>query len=168
MRKWGCFGLTIGGLMGLLLAFLFLVLVRQMAVWPEIPFVLVEAPDATLFLSESSISYFAADALKDDVLVDLRTNGQMQITSRAPWGRLRPVIHLGLTLEMQERVAVSRLHWAQMGFVRFPASWLPQSVHDLAALPGEAISQQMPVGFHLAGLNTTEDGLEFYLNWVGP
>jgi len=39
---------------------------------------------------------------------------------------LRPVIHLGLTLEMQEQVAVSRLHWVQMGFIKFPAGLLPQ------------------------------------------
>jgi hypothetical protein len=168
MRKWGCFGLTVGGLMGLLLAFLFLVGVRQMAVWPEIPPMVVASPDATLFLSENSISYFATEALKDEVLVDLRPHGQMQITTRAPWGRLRPVIHLGLTLEMQEQVAVSRLHWAQMGFIKFPAGWLPQSVHDLAAMPGEAITRQVPAGFHLPGFNTTEDGIEFYLNWVGP
>ena len=129
---------------------------------------LVEAPDANLFLSENSVSYFATEAFKDDVLVDLHPNGQMQITTRAPWGRLRSVIHLGLTLEMREQVVTSRLHWAQMGFIKFPAGWLPQSVHDLAALPGEAITQQVPAGFHLAGLNTTEDGIEFYLKWVGP
>lgn len=168
MRKWGCFGLTIGGLLGLLLAVLVLVWVRQMAVWPEIPPMVVESPDATLFLSENSVSYFATEAFNDDVLVDLRSNGQLQITTRAPWGRLRPVIQLGLTLEMQDQIVASRLHWAQMGFIKFPASWLPQSVHDLAALPGEAITQQVPAGFHLAGLNTSEDGIEFYLNWVGP
>ena len=168
MRKWGCFGLTIGGLMGLLMAVLFLVWVRQLAAWPEIPLMLVEEPDTTVFLSENSVSYFATAALKDDVLVDLHPGGQMQITTRAPWGRLRPVIHLGLTLEMQDQVAVSRLHWAQMGFIKFPASWLPQSVHDLAAMPGQAITQQVPAGFHLTGFNTTEDGVEFYLNWVGP
>ena len=103
-----------------------------------------------------------------DVLVDMHPNGQMQITTRAPWQRLRPVIRLGLTLEMQGQVAVSRLHWVQMGFIKFPASWLPQSVHDLAALPGEAITQQVPAGFYLPGFNTTADGIEFYLNWVGP
>jgi hypothetical protein len=168
MRKWGCFGLTIGGLIGLLLAILFLVWVRQMVVWPETPPMLVESPDATVFLSENSISFFATDAFKDDVLVDLRPNGQMHITTRAPWRRLRPVIHLGLTLEMQEQVAVSRLHWVQMGFIKFPAGMLPQGVHDLAALPGEAITRQVPAGFHLIGLNTTEDGIDFYLNWVGP
>jgi hypothetical protein len=168
MRKWGCFGLTIGGLLGLLLAVIFFVWVRQMAVWPEISPMLVEQPDATVFLSENGVSYFATEALKDDVLVDMQPNGQMQITIRAPWRRLRPVIHLGLTLQMQDRVAVSQLHWAQMGFIKIPASWLPQSVHDLAALPGEAITRQVPVGFHLMGFNTTQDGLEFYLNWVGP
>jgi hypothetical protein len=168
MKKWGCLGLTIGGLMGLLLAVLFLVWVRQLAEWPEIPLMLVEAPDATVFLSENSVSYFATAALQDDVLVDMYPYGQMQITTRAPWGRLRPVIHLGLTLEMQEGVTISRLHWAQIGFIRFPASWLPQSAHDLAAMPGEAITRQVPAGFHLTGFNTTEDGMEFYLNWVGP
>ena len=107
-------------------------------------------------------------ARSHDVLVDLRSNGQMQVTTRAPWGRLRPVIYLGLTLEIQEQIAVSKLHWVQMGFIKFPASLLPQSVHELAALPGEAITQQVPVGFHLIGLNTMESGIEFYLNWAGP
>jgi hypothetical protein len=54
-----------------------------------------------------------------------------------------------------------------MGFLKFPAGWLPQSIIDMGALPGEIITQQVPPGFELVGLATTPEGVEFQLNWVG-
>ncbi len=168
MRRWGCWGLTLGGLTGLLLAIVFWLWVRQMVVSPTVPPAIVESPDVVLFLSENSLSYFAAETLQDDIWVDMDPNGQMRITTRAPWGRLRPVVELGLTLQLENQTAVSRLHWARVGFLKVPASWLPQSLIEMAALPGETITRQVPRGFTLTGLQTTPDGIEFYLNWTGP
>jgi hypothetical protein len=37
----------------------------------------------------------------------------------------------------------------------------------MGALPGEMISQQSPPEFEVAGLNTTSEGIEFQLRWVG-
>ena len=167
MKRWGCFGLTLGGLIGLLLAVLFFVWLRLSAVSPVIPLVLVEASDATLFLSENSLSHFATNNLERATLIDLKPNGQMQVATRVRWGSLRPVVQLGLTLEMANGTVVSRLHWVQMAFVRIPASWLPRNIEEMGAIPGETITRQVPPGFQLAGFNTTPDGLEFYLNWVG-
>jgi hypothetical protein len=64
MNRWGCFGLTLGGLVGLLAAILFFVWARQVASpLPVQPAALAD-PDVTLFLSEHSLSRFASDTLE--------------------------------------------------------------------------------------------------------
>ncbi|MBN1994805.1 MAG: hypothetical protein JW953_19060 [Anaerolineae bacterium] len=168
MNRWGCFGLTLGGLLGLLLAMLFFVWARQVASSPITPPVSVATADVTLFLSERLLSHIATDALQTPSLVDLNAGGQMEVTTRATLGRLKPVVHLGLSLEAQDAQVTSQLHWAQMGFLKIPANWLPPTIIALGARPGETITQQIPPGFEVVGLATTADGLEFRLNWVGP
>lgn len=169
MKRWGCFGLTLGGMIGLLLVLLFFVWARQLAASSqEIQPVSVDRPDVTLFLSERSLSHFAAEALEIPTVVDLKPGGQIEITTRIQWGWLRPVVRLGLSLGIQGTDVMSQLDWVQMGFLKIPASWLPQSVIRLGAMPGETITRQAPPEFEVVGLATTPAGVEVQLNWVGP
>jgi hypothetical protein len=168
-RRLGCFGLVLGSLTGLLVAMLFFVWVRWLAspVMAQ-PVRVAATADMTLFLSERSLSRFASDTLKSPALVDLDSGGQMKITTRTEMGGLRPVVRLGLSLEMRRTEVVTRLRWAEMGFLKIPASWLPPRIIVTGRMPGEIITQQIPPGFELVGLTTTPNGIEFQLNWVGP
>ena len=169
MKRFGCFGLTLGAMMGLLLVILFFVWVRQMASAPVgLQPVSMPAADVTLFLSESSLSRFATEAAETPTRIDLEPGGQIEITTRTRLGQLRPVIRLGMSVGMQSTDVTSRLHWAQLGFLRIPAGWLPQSVNDMGTLVGKTITEQVPPEFKVVGLTTTSDGHEFQLNWVGP
>ncbi|MBN1217735.1 MAG: hypothetical protein JXM69_02310 [Anaerolineae bacterium] len=169
MNRWGCFGLTVGGLTGLLLVMLFLVWMRQMASAPMEPQLApLPVADVTLSLSESSLSRFATDMLKTPTRIDLEPGGQIEITTRTSLGQWRPVVCLGMSLGMQGADVVSQLRWVQLGFLRIPARWLPQSIINAGALPGQTITQQTPAEFEVVGLQTTSDSIEFQLNWIGP
>ena len=167
MNRWGCFGLTLGSLAGLLAAILFFVWARQAASPLFVQSAALPNPDVTLFLSERSLSRFASDTLKSPTLVDMKPSGQMEITTRIKLWRLYPVVRLGLSLEVRGPEVVSQLHWARLGFLKIPASWLPPRIIEMGALPGEMISQQAPPEFEVAGLTTTAEGVEFQLKWVG-
>jgi hypothetical protein len=157
----------LGGLIGVLLAILFFVWIRHLAAPVVAEPVTAASADVNLFLSEPLLSRFASESLASPTLVEFDSNGQMEVVTRVTRGRLRPVVRLGLSLTMQDTGVVSRLQWVQMGFLKSPAGWLPQSIIDMGALPGEIITQQMPPGFELVGLITTPEGVEFQLNWVG-
>jgi hypothetical protein len=167
MNRWGCFGLILGSLIGLLLAILFFVWARQVALPTFVQPVTLADPEVTLFLSERSLSRFASDALKSPTLVDLEPGGQMGITTRIRLWRLYPVVRLGLSLRMRGTEVVSQLHWARLGFLKIPASWLPRRIIEIGAMPGEMVTQQVPSEFEVAGLDTTPEGIEFQLKWVG-
>jgi hypothetical protein len=172
LGQWGCFGLTLGGLIGVLLAILFFVWIRHLAapvaVQPvTVQPVTVASADVNLFLSESLLSRFASESLESATLVEFDSDGQMEVVTRVTRGRLKPVVRLGLSLEIQDTGVASQLQWVQMGFLKFPAGWLPRGMTNMGALPGEIITQQVPPGFELVGLTTTPEGIEFQLNWVG-
>ncbi len=166
MNRGGCFGLVLGGLAGLLVAMLLLVATRQAAspvVEPSLP----SAPaDVTLFLSGPSLSRFASASRKSPTLVEFAPGGQMEITTQIDMGGVRPVVSSGFSLEVQAAGVVSRLEWVKLGFIKFPAGWLPQEIVQLGATPGEVITRQLPPEFKLMGLTTTPDGIQFQLNWI--
>jgi hypothetical protein len=168
MRRTGVFGILLGSALGLLIAVILLFLVAQQAASPIVEPSILPNADITFFLSERSLSRLASDELQRPVLVDIEPNGQVEITTPAPIGRLEPVVRLGLSLEMRETAVVSQLHWVRVGFLTIPASWLPQNLVELGMRPGNAISRQIPPDFTLVGLTTMADGLNFQLNWNGP
>jgi hypothetical protein len=167
MNRWGCFGLLLGVLIGLLVAILILVLTR-----PAAPPVAVQppaiAPDVTVFISEQSLSRMASQILNRTTVIDFETNGQMEVTTRSPLGRIEPVMQVGLQIELQGTEVVSQLRWVQLSFLTIPARWLPQSASEMASLIGQTIKNQTPPDFALVGLETTQDGINFQLKWVGP
>jgi hypothetical protein len=154
-------------LIGVLLAVLFFVWIRHLAAPVVIESVTVASADVSLFLSEPLLSCFASEALESPTLIEFDSGGQMEVVTRVTRGRLRPVVRLGLSLAMQDTGVVSQLQWVQMGFLKFPAGWLPQGIIEMGDLPGEIITQQVPPGFEIVGLTTTSEGVEFQLNWVG-
>ncbi len=167
LGQWGCFGLTLGGLIGVLLAILFFVWIRHLALPVAVQPVTVAGADVNLFLSESLLSRFASESLESPTLIEFDSGGQMEVVTRVTRGRLKPVVRLGLSLEIQDTEVVSRLQWAQVGFLKFPAGWLPQSILEMGGGAGEIVTQQVPSGFELVGLAITPEGIEFQLNWVG-
>lgn len=161
----GCFGLILGGLLGLLLAVIFLLL---LAAWADSPLLAqpVTAPaEVSLFLSEQTVSRLAAQTLEQPVLVDFEPGGRVAVTMPVEIGGLKPVVQLGLTLESRGAAVVSQLHWLKIGFLKIPAGGLPPELADLGARIGQAITRQLPPGFSLVGLTTTADGLTFHLNY---
>jgi len=166
-NKWGCLGLTVGGAVGLLLAMVILLLLRAT---PPLPPPLGPAtipPDVTIFLSEQSLSRMASDTLKRPAIIDFDPNGQMQVSTTATLGQLEPLIHVGLQLEMQGTEIESRLRWVRLGFLTIPARWLPQTSREAVVILGQAIKNQTPPDFMLVGLETTPEGINFQLKWVG-
>jgi hypothetical protein len=159
-------GLGLGGLVGLLLVFSLLSLIR-----PVIPPAVVQTnpitPDVTIFVSEQSLSRFASAALKSPVVIDFEPEGQMRVTARTQMAGFEPVVQMGLLLELQGTEVTSRLYWVQLGFLALPASWLPPEVGETAALVGQTINAQMPPEFTLVGLATDSQGITFQLKWVG-
>jgi hypothetical protein len=168
MSRWGCSGLLLGTLLGLLLL---IGLVR--AFRPEIsPASTVVpapiAPDLALFLSEQSISQFAAQTLGKPTLVNFEPEGQVLLTTPVNIAGLEPVADMGLSLEVRDNRIVSQLHWLQVGLLRLPVEWLPQEIADLGAQPGEQITRQLPAQFTIIGLTTTAEGITLQLTWAGP
>lgn len=167
MNRWGCFGLLLGTLAGLLVVMLILLLMRPVVPPPVIQPPAI-APDVTVFISEQSLSRLASQTLSRSTLIDFDVNGHMEVTTRTPLGRLEPVVKVGLQVELQGTEVVSQLRWVQLGFMTIPARWLPQSVSDMAAMAGDTIKNQTPPNFALVGLETTPEGVNFQLKWVGP
>ena len=169
MNRVGCFGLVLGGLVGLLAAMVLLVVARQSA-----SSMMVASPDTSppadvsLFLSERSVSRFASTTLKRPALVEFEPGGQMLLSTRTPVAGFEPAVQAGIRLHVVETQVVSQLEWVRVGFIRIPATWLPQSLIALGDTPGQTITRQVPVGFNIVGLITTAEGVEFQLNWAGP
>ncbi len=166
MRRWGCTGLLVGTIIGVLL----LIGLIQ-SIQPTIPAVAVQpviaAPDLTLFLSEESTSRFAAKALAQPAAINFEPGGQIILTTPVSVVGLSPVVDLGLSLEQQGNQVVSRLHWAQLGWLRFPARWLPPELVELGTVPGQQFTRQLPSQFNLISLTTTADGITLQVDWVG-
>jgi hypothetical protein len=164
MSRWGCGGLVLGSLLGLL--FLSLLI---MAIQPTIPPAAVlpptAAPDVSLFLSERSVSRFASQALEQAALINFEPDGQVILTTQVRIGRLEPVVDLGLSFERQGNSVVSQIYWLQLGFLKIPARWLPPEIVALGARPGQQISQHLPPQFILVGLTTTTDGINLQFDW---
>jgi hypothetical protein len=167
MNRWGCFGLLLGTLTGLLVVILILLLMRPVTPPPAFQPPAI-APDVTVFISEESLSRLASRMLNRTLLIDFDTNGQMEVTTRSQLGSLEPVMRLGLQLELQGTEVTSQLRWVQLGFLTIPARWLPQSAAETASLIGQTIKNQTPPNFALVGLETTPEGLNFQLKWVEP
>lgn len=166
MSRWGCTGLLVGSIIGVLLL---IGLIRS--IQPAIPTVAVQpavaAPDLTLFLSEESASRSASQVLGQPVAINFEPGGQVILTTPVSVAGWEPVVDLGLSLEQQGNQVVSRLHWAQLGWLRLPARWLPPELVELGAQPGQQLSRQIPSQFNLLSLTTTADGITFQVDWVG-
>lgn len=166
MSRWGCIGLLVGSLLGVLLLILLAFILR-----PGTPLVTdqpaVVAPDLTLFLSEQSVSRFATQALGRPAAINFEPGGQMTLTTSIYVAGLEPVADVGLSLQRQGSTVVSQLHWLQVGFLRLPARWLPQEIVKLGTQTGERITSQLPPQFTLVGLTTTTDGINLQLDLTG-
>lgn len=166
MKGPGCYGLILGGLAGLLGAILLVLLLRPVppparVQPPEIP------PDVTLFLSERTLSRMASETLQRPTVVDFEPNGRMKIITPVEVSGLKPLITVGLVVEMQGTAVVSQLDWARVGFLSVPAQWLPQSLAEASSGVGQIIRDQTPPDFVLVGLTTDSDGIIFRLKWTG-
>jgi hypothetical protein len=162
----GCYGLILGGLAGLLGAILLVLLLRPVPPPPriqppEIP------PDVTVFLSEETLSRMASETLQRPTVVDFEPNGRMKIITPVEISGLKPLITVGLVVEMQGTAVVSQLDWARVGFLAVPAQWLPQSLAEASSGVGQIIRDQTPPDFVLVGLTTDSDGIIFRLKWTG-
>ena len=160
----GCFGFILGSLLGLLMAASLLVLLAGQAASPALAQPVLPPVDVTLFFSEQTVSRLVSDAALEPVVIDFEPDGRVVVTAPVDLGGPKPVARLGLTLEPQGNRLVSQLHWLELGFVKIPAGWLPQTLVELGSLPGEAISRELPPEFNLVGLTTTADGITFHLD----
>ena len=161
----GCFGLLLGGLLGLLLAVTSVLLVAAQAVSPILAEPVTAPPDISLFLSERAVSRLVAQALTQPALVDFEPGGQLVVTTLVEIGGLKPVVQLGLTLESQGATVISQLHWLKIGFLKIPAGLLPPELVELGDQLGQTITRQLPPDFTLVSLTTSADGLTFHLNY---
>jgi hypothetical protein len=91
----------------------------------------------------------------------------MKIITPVEISGLKPLITVGLVVEMQGTAVVSQLDWAQVGFLSVPAQWLPQSLAEASSGVGQIIRDQTPPDFVLVGLTTDSDGIIFRLKWAG-
>lgn len=165
MSRWGCIGLLAGSLLGVLLLILLAFLIRPMTpLVTDQPAVL--SPDLTLFLSEQSVSRFAAQALGRPAAINFEPGGQMILTTSIKIAGLEPVADVGLSLQRQGNTVTSQLHWLQVGFLSLPARWLPQEIIELGTQAGPQITAQLPPQFMLVGLTTTTDGINLQLDLV--
>ncbi len=163
----GIFALILGSLLGLLLALILFILLAWQTASPIVAQPAAQPPDITLFMSERSLGRLVSEKLARPVGLDFKAGGQVEVITPVEIGGLEPVIHLGLSLEMQGTDLVSRLRWLKIGFIKISAAWLPQELVELGTVPGESIAQQMPPEFTLAGLETMPEGIELRLNWLG-
>ena len=167
MKTWGCFGLMLGSLMGMLLILVLVLILRISPPPPAATQSATIAPDVTIFMSERSLSRIASETLARPVVIDFDEGGQMKVTTQTRIGRLEPIVHVGLLVDMQGTEAVSQLRWVRLGFLTIPERWLPQDARETVALVGQSIQNQTPPDFILLGLETTSDGIDFQLKWVG-
>jgi hypothetical protein len=165
----GCFGLLLGSMLGaLLVLFFFLLLARQASTSPKTQ-PAAAAADTTVFVSERTLNRLASESLRRPLVLDFKLGGYVEVTTQLTEVEgLEPVVHVGLVFERQEATIVSQLRWLRIGFIRIPAAWLPQNIVAAGAIPGEAITQQIPPEFILVGLATTPDGINLQLTWTGP
>ena len=166
MRGLGSYGLVVGGAIGVL-AVLLLALITRPAPLPVVATPPAISPDVTIFISERSVSRLASEALQRPTQIDFEANGRMKMTTPLKIGQLEPPITAGLFLELQGTDVVSELDWIQVGFLTFPASWLPQSVVAASAQVGQVIKDQTPRDFVLIGLTTGAEGVNIQLKWLG-
>lgn len=164
----GCYGLLLGGLLGMLLVVLFFVFVDRQAAFPEAAPAAVPAADVSLFLAEDTLSRLASQARQQPVRIDFKPDGRLEVATAVEMMGLEPVIRLGLTVERRGSGVVSQLHWARLGLIRLPADWLPAEAVAAGRSVGDTITGQIPPDFTLVGLTTTLDGLSFHLNWTPP
>lgn len=166
MKQLGCFGLLAGALTGLLIVIL-LVLLLQPTPPPPANQPPAIAPDISVFLSERSLSRMATETLQRPTVVDFNQNGRMTVSTHTQLGRLKPLVHIGLLIEMQGTDVASRIEWVRFGFLSIPPGLLPQSIVEASAQVGQIIKEQTPPDFMLVGLTTTPTGINFQLKWIG-
>jgi hypothetical protein len=166
VNRWGCAGLMVGGGIGFLLITIFILLSRP-ALSVITPPARTIPPDATLFASSRVLSRLATDSLQQPALIEFTPTGDMRITTTTPVGPFDPVVTGQIQLQMQGANVVSYLQWVKVGFLYFPGQLLPASGQEAAALLGQTIQAQTPPDFVLVGIDTTPEGLEFKLKWVG-
>jgi hypothetical protein len=166
VSRWGCIGLLVGSLLGVLLLLLLVFVTRPVTpVVTDQPAVVV--PDLTLFLSEQSVGHLATKALGRPAAINFEPSGQMILTTSIKIAGLAPVADVGLSLQRQGNIVISQLHWLQVGFLRLPARWLPQVIVELGTQVGPQIAAQLPSQFRLVGLTTTTDGINLQLDLAG-
>ncbi len=166
-QQWVLVGLLFGLSIGLLMAMVLLLLLTRPAPPP-----LASPPngfpaDATIFVSEESLSRIASQVIGQPVKVDFEPNGRVFVSTRTGIGPFEPVVKVELLLQMEGTNVASYLRAVKVGFLTIPARWLPDDIQQTTAIIGESIKAQTPPDFTLVGVNTTSDGLVFLLTWVG-
>lgn len=166
MNRWGCLGLVAGGVVGLIIVALILIFnqPRSVSLVPPLPAV---APDVTVFLSEQTLSRLASEEMQNEIVVDFEPDGLMIIAGRVPWRGWEPLVHVGVRLEMQGPDVASEMEWMRLGWLNLPADWLPADARQATAIIGEELKRQVPPDFTLAGLETTAEGVQVQLRWLG-
>lgn len=166
MKRWGLLGLLAGtviglGLLGLLVWF----------IQPPAPASSTQQaailPDATIFISEHTLSRLASDSLGAPATIDFAPNGQVRVSARTPMLGLEPVAHVNLHLSLEGARIVSRLQSVRLGFLTIPGDWLPRDIRQMATTVGRAIEARTPPDFSLVGLSTAPGGVTFQLKWTG-
>jgi len=160
-------GLGFGLLVGLLMAMLLVLLLTRPAPPPPASPPNGFPADATIFISEESLSRVATELIGQPVEVDFEPEGRLFVTTRTGIGPFEPVVQAELLLQMEGTTVASYLRAVKLGLLTIPARWLPDDIQQTTAIIGESIKAQTPPDFTLVGVNTTPDGLEFLLTWIG-
>lgn len=166
MKKWGLLGLIAGAVVGLVLLGLLWWFIQPATPAPAVQPPSIP-PDATIFISESTLSRLASDSLDAPAAIDFSDSGQVQVSTRTAVLGLEPVVHVNLNLALEGTAVTSRLQSVRLGFLTVPGDWLPQDAHQMAASVGQAIETQTPPEFSLVGLSTTPNGVTVQLKWTG-
>lgn len=166
-QQWTLIGLGFGLLVGLLMAMLLVLLLTRPALPPPASPLNGFPADATIFISEESLSRIASELIGRPVEIDFEPDGQMFVTTRTSMGPFEPVVQAELLLQMEGTNVASYLRAVKLGFLAIPARWLPDDIQQTTAIIGQSIKAQTPPDFTLIGVNTTSDGLVFLLTWIG-
>ena len=166
-QQWTLVGLLFGLSMGLLMAMLLALLLTRPALPPPGSPPNGFPADATIFISEESLSRFASELIGRPVEIDFEPAGRVFVTAHTSMGSFEPVVQAELLLQMEGTSVASYLRAVKLGFLTIPARWLPDDIQQTAAIIGQSIKAQTPPDFTLVGINTTPDGLVFMLTWIG-
>ena len=166
-QQWLLVGAVFGLSIGLLMAMALLLIFTRPAPPPPASPPNGFPADATIFISEESLSRIATELIGQPVKVDFEPDGRLFVTTRTGIGPFEPVVNVELLIQMEGTNVASYLRAVKLGFLTIPARWLPDDIQQTTAIVGESIKAQTPPDFTLVGVNTTSDGLEFRLTWIG-